>query len=189
MGEVIPRGPGSCLVLRTAETHSPLTTRIPTMRRLVGVSAMALAIGLAPAAAFAQPGEPAQEPAAAPPQAEDTTRPATTTASGTTGIWFVPSGSVLDHGQVSVSLYRANFDDGQGFTDISYFPVTFAVGVGNRAEIFGSLRTVTRIDRDTRPLFFESTGSNNGTGGGIVADHPLVNDQWTGNKIGDLWVG
>ncbi|MFO7302754.1 MAG: OmpA family protein [Acidobacteriota bacterium] len=159
------------------------------MRRLVGVSALALAFGLAPAAAFAQPAQPSQASSPAPAdEVQETTRPATTTATGTTGIWFVPSGSVLDHGQWSVSLYRANFDDGQGFTDISYFPVTFAVGVGNRAEIFGSLRTITRIDRDTRPLFFEGI-NDKGTGGGIVPDHPLVNSEWTGNKIGDLWLG
>jgi len=60
--------------------------------------------------------------------------------------------------------------------------------VGNRAEIFGSLRTITRIDRDTRPLFFEGI-NDKGTGGGIVPDHPLVNSEWTGNKIGDLWLG
>lgn len=161
------------------------------MRRLVGVSALALGLGLAPAAVFAQPAQPTQAPSPTPAEGTDTyetTRPATTTASGTTGIWFVPSGSVLDHGQWSVSLYRTNFDDGQGFTDISSFPVTFAVGVGNRAEIFGSLQTVTRIDRDTRPLFFPTTDEN-GTGGGIVPNHPLVNSEWTGNKIGDLRVG
>jgi outer membrane protein OmpA-like peptidoglycan-associated protein len=82
-------------------------------------------------------------------------------------------------------------DDGQGFTDISHFPITFAVGVGNRAELFGSWSLITRIDRDTRPLFFPSTATaaDTGTGGGIVVNHPLVRQGWSGNQLGDLWVG
>jgi outer membrane protein OmpA-like peptidoglycan-associated protein len=82
-------------------------------------------------------------------------------------------------------------DDGQGFTDISTFPLTFAVGLGDRAELFGNWSLVTRIDRDTRPLFFTSTPTtvDNGTGGGIVVDYPLVRQGWSGNQLGDLWVG
>jgi outer membrane protein OmpA-like peptidoglycan-associated protein len=155
------------------------------MRQLVGVSLVGLALLLAPAAALAQPV--AQSSTAN----ESETRPATTTTSGTTGIWFVPSASVLPNRQWSASLYRTNMDDGQGFSDISSFPLTFAYGLGGRAELFGSLHTVTRIDRDTRPLFFESTDAeaNTGTGGGIVVNYPLVNKEWTGSKFGDAWVG
>ena len=122
---------------------------------------------------------------------EPETRPALTTASGTTGLWFVPSGEVLPSGRWSLSLYRTNMDDGQGFTDISTFPLTFAVGLGDRAELFGNWSLVTRIDRDTRPLFFTSTSTtvDNGTGGGIVVDYPLVRQGWSGNQLGDLWVG
>ena len=59
------------------------------------------------------------------------------------------------------------------------------------AELFGSWTLVTRIDRDTRPLFFASTAdeADTGTGGGIVVDYPLVRSEWTGNKLGDLWLG
>ncbi len=125
-----------------------------------------------------------------PSQPEDT-RPALTTASGTTGLWFVPTGEVLPSGRWSLSLYRTNMDDGQGFTDISTFPLTFAVGLGGRAELFGNWSLVTRIDRDTRPLFFTSTPNtvDNGTGGGIVVDYPLVRQGWSGNQLGDLWLG
>src|SRR5690606_22100847 len=101
--------------------------------------------------------------------------------------WFVPTGEVLPAGRWSVSFYRTNIDDGQGFTDISTFPATFAVGLGDRAELFGSWALVTRIDRDTRPLFFES--DEDGTGGGIVVNYPRVRSEWTGNKLGDLTVG
>ncbi len=155
------------------------------MRQLVGASLVGLALLLAPSAAHAQ------APAASISTTESETRPATTTASGTTGIWFVPSASVLPNRQWSTSLYRTNMDDGQGFSDISSFPLTFAYGLGGRAELFGSLHTVTRIDRDTRPLFFSSTDAeaNTGTGGGIVVNYPLVNSEWTGSKFGDAWVG
>jgi outer membrane protein OmpA-like peptidoglycan-associated protein len=121
----------------------------------------------------------------------DESGPATTTTSGTTGIWHVPSAAVLPARQWSVSFYRTNIDDGQGFTDISKFPATFAVGLGGRAELFGAFTTITRIDRDTRPLFFTSTpdGTEAGTGGGIMVDHPLVRSEWIGNKVGDLLVG
>src|SRR5688500_13631998 len=46
----------------------------------------------------------------------DQTRPATTTASGTTGLWFVPTAEVLPSRKWSASLYRTTFDDGAGFT-------------------------------------------------------------------------
>jgi len=119
------------------------------------------------------------------------TRPATTTTSGTTGLWFVPTGEVLPSKRWSISLYRTNIDDGQGFTDISNFPLTFAVGLGNRAELFAAWSVITRIDRDTVPLFFTSTDSAaaTGTGGGIVVDYPLYRRGWSGNMLGDLWVG
>jgi len=117
-------------------------------------------------------------------------RPATTTASGTTGIWYVPTADVLPNKKWSASFYRTNLDDGQGFSDISTFPATFAVGVGDHAEIFGSWALVTRIDRDSRPLFFQTPdGAKNGTGGGLLVDYPFVRGQWTGNKLGDLWLG
>jgi peptidoglycan-associated lipoprotein len=100
----------------------------------------------------------------------------------------VPTAEVLPSRKWSVSLYRTNLDDGQGFADISTFPVTFAVGLGDRFEVFGNWATVTRIDRDTRPLFFSGTNPD-GTGGGILVDYPLERTQWTGNKRGDAWVG
>ena len=153
------------------------------MRRHLRLTVLGALVALAPSVAFAQtpaPGSPTTEE----------TRPATTTASGTTGIWFVPTGAVLPARQWSASLYRTNFDDGQGFSDISTFPLTFAYGLGNRAELFGSFTTVTRIDRDTRPLFFPSlAGDEAGTGGGILVNYPFVRREWIGNKVGDLWVG
>jgi hypothetical protein len=97
-------------------------------------------------------------PAAAQAPAQNTAdaRAAQTTASGDTGIWFVPTAEVLRNKKWSMSFYRTNIDDGQGFSDISTFRATFAIGIRDRAEIFASWALVTRIDRDTRPLFFAS---------------------------------
>jgi len=59
----------------------------------------------------------AQSSGAQAPPAE--TRPATTTISGDTGLWFVPTGETLPARNWSVSAYRVNFDFEQGFTDVS----------------------------------------------------------------------
>jgi outer membrane protein OmpA-like peptidoglycan-associated protein len=154
------------------------------MRRLVGVSALGLAL-LAPAATFAQQSQaPEQAPVDV---SEYETRPALTSTTGTTGLWFVPTGSVLQNGTWSVSFYRTNVDDGQGFSDVSRWPVTFAYGIGGRTELFGNVAVINRIDRDTRPLFFPSTPD--GTGGGIILQAPRARSQWSGNKFGDITVG
>ena len=166
------------------------------MRRLFTVTAFcaALCVASASVAQTTQP-PPTQPPPAPPPSGSqvstDENRPVTTTFTGDTGLWFAPTGEVLRHKQWSASLYRVNYDDGQGFTDISLWPVTFAVGLGGRAEFFGNWVLVTRIDRDTRPLFFHSTAAeaDTGTGGGIVVTHPKVRTQWTGNDLGDIWLG
>src|SRR5438874_955474 len=113
------------------------------------------------------------------------TRPATTTFMGDTGLWNVPTGEVLPRKKWSISAYRVNFDDNQGFTDVSNWPLTFAFGVGDHAEIFGSWVLVNRIDRDIRPLFVSSIPQ----AGGVVPQNPLATDTWSGNNLGDLWIG
>src|SRR4051812_27100064 len=113
------------------------------------------------------------------------TRPATTTFMGDTGLWYVPTGEVLPRKKWSISAYRVNFDSNQGFTDVSYWPLTFGIGVADRAEIFGSWVLVSRIDRDIRPLFLPSIPR----AGGVVPENPLMNDTWSGNQLGDLWLG
>src|SRR5262249_22617332 len=106
-------------------------------------------------------------------------------------LWFLPSAFVTPARKWTASLYRINTDDGQGFSDISNFPVTFGVGLANRAEIFGAFTALTRIDRDTYPVFFpsSSTAQDQGTGGGILVNHPGVHQHWIGNKRGDFSIG
>jgi len=153
------------------------------MKRLFGVSVMG---------AFLAAAIPALAQTASQPQTAGTseTRPATVSVNGDTGLWFVPTAEVLAHKKWSFSFYRENADFGQGFTDVTNFPVSFAVGVNNRVELFGSFTAVTRIDRDTRPLFFISpAGAPSGAGGGIVNEYPLVREGWIGNRPGDLRLG
>jgi hypothetical protein len=111
------------------------------MSRRFGILALAGALFLVTGDARAQ----------APAGMEETIRPATTSIYGDTGLWFVPTGEVLRDGTWSASGYRVNWDVRQGFTDISHFEGTFAYGLKGRAEIFGAVRFITRIDRDTRP--------------------------------------
>jgi peptidoglycan-associated lipoprotein len=116
---------------------------------------------------------------------EKAERMATATYWGDTGLWFVPTAEVVRAKGWSISAYRTEFDFRQGLTDVSDFPVTAAVGAGSRTEIFGALRVVTRIDRDTRPLFQPSASDD----AGLINDRPFVRETWTGNKLGDLYLG
>jgi outer membrane protein OmpA-like peptidoglycan-associated protein len=141
-----------------------------------------IAAGLAVLACTASPAS-AQTGTTAPPAAE--TRPATTTTSGDTGLWFVPTAEILPARNWSISAYRVNFDYDQGFTDVSRFPVTFGFGLADRVEIFGAVTAVTRIDRDLRPLFLSTEPGF----GGVVNEYPYVNDGWSGSQFGDTWVG
>jgi outer membrane protein OmpA-like peptidoglycan-associated protein len=154
------------------------------MRRTAGVLALATTLFASPAFGQAPGSQPAAEPAT--PASDAETRPATTTNLGDTGLWFVPTGEVLPARKWSFSLFRSNFDYEQGFTDVSFWPVNFAVGLGDRAELFASVRGVVRIDRDSRPIFFD-VGADEG--GGLVNEYPFVRQGWSGNQFGDLWLG
>jgi peptidoglycan-associated lipoprotein len=99
-------------------------------------------------------------------------------------LWFVPTGEVLPKGKWSASAYRRGTNYQQGYTNVGDFNGTFAFGVGDRAEVFGAFLFDTRIDRDTYPLF-----NNDNTTGGIVDRYPRVNQHWTGDNVGDFYVG
>ncbi len=101
------------------------------------------------------------------------TRPATSTFFGDTGLWYVPTGEVLANGKWSVSGYRRGTNYIQGYSNVGDFAGTFAVGVKDRAEIFGSFLVDTRIDRDVRPLFVND--ANPAKFGGIIDRYPRVN--------------
>jgi outer membrane protein OmpA-like peptidoglycan-associated protein len=136
---------------------------------------------LCASAVSAQP--PSTQPSASAPETE--TRPATTTFFGDTGLWFVPTGEVLPHGMWSVSGYRRGTDYDQGYTNVGDFAGTFGIGLRGRAEVFGSFLFDTRIDRDRRPLF----GFGDSATGGVVDPYPGVRTGWTGNHVGDFYLG
>ena len=141
---------------------------------VAGISACLFALLAAPAAA----------------QGEDATRPSGSTFLGDTGLWFVPSAEILAGGSVAASGQLANFNREQGFSSIQHVAGTFAAGVGGRVEVFGSVRFLTRIDRDVQPLF--GTGLSMGTigrHGGVLNDHPTVRQAFSGNQFGDVAVG
>jgi outer membrane protein OmpA-like peptidoglycan-associated protein len=112
------------------------------------------------------------------------TRPATTTVFGDTGLWFVPTAEVLAHGKWSVSGYRRGTNYVQGFANVGDFAGTFGVGIKDRAEIFGSFLVDTRVERDLRPIFIDDRAV-----GGIVDRYPRVNSGWTGDNVGDFYLG
>ena len=62
----------------------------------------------------------------------------------------------------------------QGFSNVSDFPLTFAVGIFRGSELFGSFKAVTRIDRDVRPIF-----TTNIEVGGVIDRYPYV---WRGAR-------
>jgi outer membrane protein OmpA-like peptidoglycan-associated protein len=178
----------SARTLGIAAGLEPATKRWRNEGRQSGCRGPRLFGWMAVMAAFAAPALAQTAQQTAPPAkttAPAETRPATTTFMGDTGLWMVPTGEVLPAKKWSLSVYRVNFDDNQGFTDVSNWPVTFGIGVGDRAEIFGAWTLVNRIDRDIRPLFVSTIPA----AGGVVPQNPLVRDGWTGNNLGDFWVG
>ena len=116
---------------------------------------------------------------------DESTRSATTTFYGDTGLWYVPTAEILAHGKWSVSGYRRGTNWIQGYTNVGDFAGTFGVGIKDRAEIFGSFLFDTRIDRDLTPLFLV----NNSEFGGVVDRYPRVTRAWTGDNVGDFYVG
>ena len=112
------------------------------------------------------------------------TRPATTTFFGDTGLWYVPTAEVLGKGQWSTSVYRRGTNWIQGYTNVADFAGTFAYGIADRAEVFGSFLADTRIDHDSRPIFGTDPAF-----GSFIARYPKVNQYWTGDSIGDVYVG
>src|SRR3954469_17972996 len=129
------------------------------------ISLTALCVLMA-AAASAQTTTPTQSSSS---QSTAETRPATTTFFGDTGLWFVPTAEVLAHGKWSASGYRRGTNYVQGFTNVGDFAGTFAVGIKDRAEIFGSFLFDTRVDRDLRPIF-----TADGKVGGVVDRYPQI---------------
>lgn len=154
------------------------------MQRALGFAVLVALWASAAGAQNAQSG--GAQPAAGSSSSDDTasTRLGLTTADGDTGLWYVPTAEILARGKWSASVYRRSFNYRQGFSNVADFPVTFGVGIANRAEVFGSFRVLSRIDRDLRPLF----GTDPDVGG-VIGTYPFVKQGWSDNQIGDFLVG
>ena len=154
-------------------TDEVFVTRTRSGKRTRQISALvALCVGL-----MLSTGPAAAQSSDAP------NRRSSATFLGDTGLWFVPTAEVLPDGKWSGSVQRANFDRSAGITDIAHYAGTFAYGITDRFELFGSLRAVTRLDRDARPLFDAESST-----GGPTTEYPFVDDQFS-SRFGDLLIG
>ena len=122
-------------------------------------------------------------------QEGDRTRSSGATFLGDTGFWFVPTAEVIGSGGFSVSAQSVTINREEGFSNIRHGLATVAAGVGGRVEVFGSVRLLTRIDRDIRPLFLAGDAAGVARYGGLLNDYPLVDDQFSGNQMGDVIAG
>jgi hypothetical protein len=141
------------------------------------------AVGVAPAAAQTSPST--TQPASSS-QSTTETRPALPTFFGDTGLWFVPTADTLPAHRASGQLFRANWDDRQGLTDVSEIGLTGAIGVSSRAEIFGSWKVV-RLRRAVRsPVFLPSDTSSLA---GVDQGFPYLRRGWSKTLGGPIIVG
>jgi hypothetical protein len=135
---------------------------------------IATIVACVPVIATAQPTAGAAEPY----------RAATTTASGDTGLWFVPTAEVIRPMRFALSGYRTDHDFLPGSTDVAHILLGGSAAPTARLEIFGMLQASTRIDRDTIPLFSDNAD------GGVVNNYPLVHAGWTEKEdFGDTLLG
>ena len=122
--------------------------------RIVCCGLLLAAVGVAPAAAQTSPST--NQPAPTSSQSASETRPALPTFFGDTGLWFVPTAETLPSHKVSAQLFRANWDERQGLTDVNNIGLTAAFGITNRIEVFGSFKVV-RLRRGVRDPVFSPT--------------------------------
>jgi peptidoglycan-associated lipoprotein len=120
--------------------------------RIVCCGLLLAAVGVAPAAAQTS----STQPATTPQNVSTETRPALPTFFGDTGLWFVPTADTLAKHKVSAQLFRANWDERQGLTEVNNIGFTAAFGVSDRIEVFGSWKVV-RLRRGVRDPVFAPT--------------------------------
>ena len=117
------------------------------MRIIVCCGFLLAAVGVVPAAAQTTPPPPTSQ------STTTETRPGLPTFFGDTGLWFVPTADTLVRHKASVQLFRANWDERQGLTDVNNIGLTAAFGLSDRVEVFGSWKVV-RLRRGVRePVF------------------------------------
>jgi peptidoglycan-associated lipoprotein len=154
------------------------------VRIVLGCGLLLAAVGVAPAAAQTSPST--TQPATSSQTSTTETRPALPTFFGDTGLWFVPTAATLPGHRASGQLFRANWDDRQGLTDVNEIGLTGAFGVSNRAEIFGSWKVV-RLRRAVRsPVYLPSDTSSLA---GLDQAFPYLRRGWSKTLGGPIIVG
>ena len=141
------------------------------MRIIVCCGLLLAAVGVAPAAAQTS----SNQPATTSPNVSTETRPGLPTFFGDTGLWFVPTAETLPAHKASFQLFRANWDEREGLTDVNNIGFTAAFGVSDRVELFGSWKVV-RLRRGVRnPTFVPSDPAF----GGIDYLYPYMRRGWS----------
>src|ERR1044071_5180376 len=98
------------------------------MRVIVCCGLLLAAVGVVPAAAQTT------QPPATSQNTTTETRPGLPTFFGDTGLWFVPTADTLARHKASAQLYRANWDERQGLTDVNNIGLTAAFGLTDRGR-------------------------------------------------------
>jgi len=149
--------------------------------RIVCCGLLLAAVGVAPAAAqTSSTNQPASTQ-----NVSTETRPGLPTFFGDTGLWFVPTADTLATHKASFQLFRANWDERQGLTDVNNIGFTAAFGVSDRVEVFGSWKIV-RLRRGVRsPVFVPSDPAF----GGVDNNYPYLRRGWSKNLGGSPVIG
>ena len=150
--------------------------------RIVCCGLLLAAVGVAPAAAQTSQ---TNQPAPTTQSASGEPRPALPTFFGDTGLWFVPTADTLQSHKASFQLFRANWDERQGLTDVNNIGFTAAFGVSERVEVFGSWKVV-RLRRGVRAPTFVPTDS---AFGGVDQNFPYLRRGWSKTLGGTPIVG
>ena len=96
----------------------------------------------------------------------------------------MPTAEVLARHTWSIGGDRRGTNYVQGSSNVADFAGTAAFGVSDRVEVFGAFLADTRIDRDAAPIFADQARD-----GGVISRYPRVSQSWTGNNVGDLYLG
>jgi len=142
------------------------------------------AAGVVPAAAqSAAPPTPASSTQTS---TDSETRPALPTYFGDTGLWFVPTGETLPMHRASGQIFRSDWNERQGLTDINQFGLTGGFGVSDRIELFGSWKVVRARRAVRTPVFNQADTASLA---GIDQNFPYLRRGWSKTLGGPIVIG
>lgn len=121
-------------------------------------------------------------------------RPLTSTFSGSTGLFYLPSAYTVAKGKTSFSLYRNNLDRNPKDLDASTIGVSLGYGITDKAEIFGTFGVQRNdVDKAFQPGFVNdfpnagrqttSPGWQSGAADAIVGVKFKLLDDYAGDGV------